>query len=170
MELVGGMSASHMKDVRISERKALGKGADLRKLIAYHSMYPLEEWAWSNALKVMDPSGTFVSWLIVWGGSPQLGGWSRGEQYFTWYEADYHFKWDSARALCAEVAATRLDFAGLESFSGNSWRTSLTSFFAVVSGTKNVAILDYLLTMPLCLGPCVKLLWILPAPQAPPIL
>eukprot|EP00971_Amphidinium_carterae_P192087 3811074-Amphidinium_carterae.2 len=28
---VGGMSASHMKDVRISARKALGKGANLRR-------------------------------------------------------------------------------------------------------------------------------------------
>eukprot|EP00971_Amphidinium_carterae_P216708 4302082-Amphidinium_carterae.1 len=28
---VGGMSASHMKDVRISARKALGRGANLRR-------------------------------------------------------------------------------------------------------------------------------------------
>eukprot|EP00971_Amphidinium_carterae_P182164 3615242-Amphidinium_carterae.1 len=28
---VGGMSASHVKDVRISARRALGKGANLRR-------------------------------------------------------------------------------------------------------------------------------------------
>eukprot|EP00971_Amphidinium_carterae_P054240 1068472-Amphidinium_carterae.1 len=34
--------------------------------------------------------------------------------YFTWYEADYKVKLDSARVLVAEVAAKRPDFAGLE--------------------------------------------------------
>eukprot|EP00971_Amphidinium_carterae_P165106 3272998-Amphidinium_carterae.1 len=27
-----------------------------------------------------------------------------GDQYFTWYGADYRAKWDSARVLCAEVS------------------------------------------------------------------
>eukprot|EP00971_Amphidinium_carterae_P246820 4901975-Amphidinium_carterae.1 len=31
-----------------------------------------------------------------------------------WYEADYRAKWGAARVLCAEVAATLLDLAGLE--------------------------------------------------------
>eukprot|EP00971_Amphidinium_carterae_P042700 839358-Amphidinium_carterae.1 len=31
-----------------------------------------------------------------------------------WFEADHRVKWDSARALCAEVAAARPAFQGFE--------------------------------------------------------
>eukprot|EP00971_Amphidinium_carterae_P149304 2960214-Amphidinium_carterae.2 len=102
---VGGMSASHMNDVRISARKALGKGANLRRsssleLMAYGGpaedpqrlRLPADRLAWTTA----------------------VGGWYCEDQYFTWSEADYKVKWDSARALLAEVATKRPDFGGLE--------------------------------------------------------
>eukprot|EP00971_Amphidinium_carterae_P253728 5036916-Amphidinium_carterae.1 len=49
-----------------------------------------------------------LAWL------PAVGGWRCEDQYFTWSEADYKVKWDSARALLTEVATTRPDFRGLE--------------------------------------------------------
>eukprot|EP00971_Amphidinium_carterae_P265560 5268159-Amphidinium_carterae.2 len=42
-------------------------------------------------------------------------GWRQGEQCFTWDEADYKVKWDSAMQLCKEVADSRPDFQGLAS-------------------------------------------------------
>eukprot|EP00971_Amphidinium_carterae_P168976 3347521-Amphidinium_carterae.1 len=44
-------------------------------------------------------------------------GWCQGEQHFsdfTWYDADYKVKWDSALHLCKGVADMRLDFQDLE--------------------------------------------------------
>eukprot|EP00971_Amphidinium_carterae_P316798 6297472-Amphidinium_carterae.1 len=45
---------------------------------------------------------------------PEHGGWISNGQYFTWNEADYKVKWDSARVLLADVAAKKTDFGGLE--------------------------------------------------------
>eukprot|EP00971_Amphidinium_carterae_P297593 5912452-Amphidinium_carterae.1 len=40
--------------------------------------------------------------------------WAKGANVRGWYEADYRVKWDSARALLADVAAKLVDFAGLD--------------------------------------------------------
>eukprot|EP00971_Amphidinium_carterae_P330093 6462948-Amphidinium_carterae.1 len=42
-------------------------------------------------------------------------GWRQREQRFTWDEADYKVKWDSALQLCKEVSDSRPDFQGLDS-------------------------------------------------------
>eukprot|EP00971_Amphidinium_carterae_P065852 1304966-Amphidinium_carterae.1 len=49
---------------------------------------------------------------LAW--TPAVGRWLCEDQYFTWNEADYKVKWDSAKALLSEVATTRPDFGGLE--------------------------------------------------------
>eukprot|EP00971_Amphidinium_carterae_P003897 77513-Amphidinium_carterae.2 len=69
----------------------------------------------------------------------QPGGWSCGEQFFTWYEADYRVKWDSACVLCVEVETTRPDFAGLETglrASDTSRKPVLSMLFLEESGMK----------------------------------
>eukprot|EP00971_Amphidinium_carterae_P081680 1616009-Amphidinium_carterae.1 len=50
--------------------------------------------------------------------------WRQGEQRFTWDEADYKLKWDSALQLCKEVADSRPDFQGLPSGLGQSQKDS----------------------------------------------
>eukprot|EP00971_Amphidinium_carterae_P006532 128832-Amphidinium_carterae.1 len=145
---VGGMSASHMKDVRISARKALGNGAHLRRsspleLMAYGGPagdpqvtsdlntirawqrklnagtleWPLDTEVWERALAKGRGRGPIrhlrlLADRLAW--TPAVGGWRCEDQYFTWSEADYKVKWDSARALLTEVATTRPDFGGLE--------------------------------------------------------
>eukprot|EP00971_Amphidinium_carterae_P056795 1122974-Amphidinium_carterae.1 len=137
---VGGMSASHMKDVRISARKALGKGASLRRsspleLMAYGGpagdpqvtsdlntirawqrklnagtlVWPLDTEVWDGALNRGRGRGPIrhlrlLADRLAW--TPAEGGWRCEDQYFTWSEADYKVKWDSARALLTEVATT----------------------------------------------------------------
>eukprot|EP00971_Amphidinium_carterae_P026181 516378-Amphidinium_carterae.2 len=46
---------------------------------------------------------------------PTDTGWRQGEQCFTWDEATYKVKWDSALQLCKEVSDSRPDFEGLDS-------------------------------------------------------
>eukprot|EP00971_Amphidinium_carterae_P247338 4911967-Amphidinium_carterae.4 len=46
---------------------------------------------------------------------PTPNGWRQGDQHFTWDEADYKVKWDSALQLCKEVADLGPDFQGLDS-------------------------------------------------------
>eukprot|EP00971_Amphidinium_carterae_P149102 2956327-Amphidinium_carterae.1 len=46
---------------------------------------------------------------------PTHTGWRQGEQCFTWDEADYKVKWDTALQLCKEVSDSRPDFQGLDS-------------------------------------------------------
>eukprot|EP00971_Amphidinium_carterae_P018737 369411-Amphidinium_carterae.1 len=145
---VGGMSASHMNDVRISARKSLGKGANLRRsspleLMAYGGPagdpqvtidlntvrawqrklnagtldWPLEPSAWEHALDKGRGRGPIRHLRLLadrLGWKPLPGGWLSEEQYFTWSEADYKVKWDSARVLLATVAANRPYFRGLE--------------------------------------------------------
>eukprot|EP00971_Amphidinium_carterae_P134560 2666825-Amphidinium_carterae.2 len=105
------MSVARMNDVRVSARRALGKGANLRR------SSPLEVMAYGGPAG--DPQVTVdlntiraladrVGWV------PQPNGWQSGEQTFTWHEVDLMIKWDSARALLVEVATKRPDFAGLE--------------------------------------------------------
>eukprot|EP00971_Amphidinium_carterae_P074754 1477334-Amphidinium_carterae.1 len=133
---VGGTSASHMNDVRISARKALGKGTNLRrssplelmasggpagdpqvfaadlstvrawqrKLAAGTLDWPLEPSVWEHALGKGWGLANRLGWM------PQPGGWISDGQYFSWCEADYKVKWDSARVLLADVAAKRPDF------------------------------------------------------------
>eukprot|EP00971_Amphidinium_carterae_P275297 5462212-Amphidinium_carterae.1 len=47
--------------------------------------------------------------------TPTPDGWSQGDQHFSWADADYKVKWDSALHLCKGVAASRTDFQGLDS-------------------------------------------------------
>eukprot|EP00971_Amphidinium_carterae_P329083 6461369-Amphidinium_carterae.1 len=47
--------------------------------------------------------------------TPTQTGWRQGDQYFSWDEADYKVKRDSALQLCKEVADARPDFQGLAS-------------------------------------------------------
>eukprot|EP00971_Amphidinium_carterae_P297879 5918727-Amphidinium_carterae.2 len=93
---IGSMSTAHMNDVRISARKALDKGANLRR---------------STPLALMAYGGPAGADRLGW--KPQQGGWQCEAQYFTWCEADYKVKRDSARVLLVDVAIKRLDFAGL---------------------------------------------------------
>eukprot|EP00971_Amphidinium_carterae_P165904 3288554-Amphidinium_carterae.1 len=145
---VGGMSISHMNDVRISARKALGKGANLRRsspleLMAYGGPagdpqvtadlntirawqrklhagtleWPLATEVWDGALLKGRGRGPIrhlrlLADRLAW--VPADGGWLCEDQYFTWDEADYKVKWDSARALLTAVATNRPDFRGLE--------------------------------------------------------
>eukprot|EP00971_Amphidinium_carterae_P262991 5217633-Amphidinium_carterae.1 len=137
-----------MKDVRISARKALGKGASLRRsspleLMAYGGPagdpqvtsdlntirawqrklnagtleWPLATEVWEGALNKGRGRGPIrhlrlladrLAWTLA------EGGWCCEGQHFTWSEADYKVKWDSARALLTEVATMRADFGGLE--------------------------------------------------------
>eukprot|EP00971_Amphidinium_carterae_P141212 2798255-Amphidinium_carterae.1 len=125
------MSTSHMNDVRISARKALGKGAHLRRassleLMAYGGPagdpqvtadlntirawqrklqagtldWPLATEVWDGALLKGRGRGPIrhlrlLADRLAW--VPAEGGWFCEDQYFTWAEADYKVKWDSAR-------------------------------------------------------------------------
>eukprot|EP00971_Amphidinium_carterae_P098333 1945194-Amphidinium_carterae.1 len=88
-----------------------------RKLNAGTLEWPLDTEVWDRTLSKGRGRGPIrhlrllanrLAWL------PAVGGWRCEDQYFTWGEADYKVKWDSARALLAEVAAARPDFGGLE--------------------------------------------------------
>eukprot|EP00971_Amphidinium_carterae_P320472 6369906-Amphidinium_carterae.1 len=125
---VGGMSASRMNDVRISARKALGKGANLRRsspleLMAYGGPgrpagdpqrklqtgtlnWPSEESAWKDALakeRGRGPMQHLKRLANRLGWTPQPGGWHSDGQYFTWHEM-----------LLTDVAQGWPGFAGLE--------------------------------------------------------
>eukprot|EP00971_Amphidinium_carterae_P095439 1888284-Amphidinium_carterae.1 len=78
--------------------------------------WPLSANLWDNALRPGRGRGPIrnlkqlaerLGWL------PALGGWTCQGQWFSWDEATLRAKWDSAQALCAEVARTRPDFEGL---------------------------------------------------------
>eukprot|EP00971_Amphidinium_carterae_P088991 1761322-Amphidinium_carterae.1 len=63
----------------------------------------------SNLAEVEAASAILSRWRQV----PDVGGWRSQGQLYSWDEATLRAKWDSAQALCAQVASTRLDFAGL---------------------------------------------------------
>eukprot|EP00971_Amphidinium_carterae_P197171 3913504-Amphidinium_carterae.1 len=103
----------------ISARKALGKGSSSRRSRPTGLMAPrdAQKKVWATALDKGRGRGPIrhlrkpadrLGWI------PQPGRCSRDDQFFTWYEADYRVKWDSARVLCADVATERPDFVGLE--------------------------------------------------------
>eukprot|EP00971_Amphidinium_carterae_P208260 4132282-Amphidinium_carterae.1 len=79
--------------------------------------WPLEESVWQNALdkgRGRGPMRHLKTLANQLGWHPQPGGWQADEQFFTWHEADYKVKWDSATVLLTEVAQRQLDSAGLE--------------------------------------------------------
>eukprot|EP00971_Amphidinium_carterae_P237340 4711312-Amphidinium_carterae.1 len=101
-----------MNDVRISARKALGKGANLRR------SSPLELMSYGGPAgdpQVTSDLNTIRGWqrklnagTLAWPLETEVwdraltkgrgrGGWRCEDQYFTWSEADYKVKWDSAR-------------------------------------------------------------------------
>eukprot|EP00971_Amphidinium_carterae_P302329 6007427-Amphidinium_carterae.1 len=47
--------------------------------------------------------------------TPTPAGWRQGDQHFSWADADYKVKWDSALHLCKGVADRLPDFQGLDS-------------------------------------------------------
>eukprot|EP00971_Amphidinium_carterae_P293932 5835445-Amphidinium_carterae.1 len=79
--------------------------------------WPLDESIWDTApskgrgrgpIRHLKTLADRAGWV------PHPQGWQSGEQTFTWHEADLKIKWDSARALLADVTTKRPDFAGLE--------------------------------------------------------
>eukprot|EP00971_Amphidinium_carterae_P186196 3696010-Amphidinium_carterae.1 len=79
--------------------------------------WPLEPEVWERALAKGRGRGPIrhlrlLADRLAW--KPAVGGWRCDDQYFTWSEADYKVKWDSARVLLADVAVKRPDFGGLE--------------------------------------------------------
>eukprot|EP00971_Amphidinium_carterae_P077850 1539912-Amphidinium_carterae.2 len=133
-----------MSKIRTCARKALGKGAGLRRsaplelmahggpaadpqvsadlstvrvwhrrILAGKLEWPLPDNMWENALRPGRGRGSTrnlkqlaerLGWI------PALGVWTCNGQWFSWDEATLRAKWDSAQALCAEVARTRPDF------------------------------------------------------------
>eukprot|EP00971_Amphidinium_carterae_P239908 4762723-Amphidinium_carterae.1 len=86
-------------DLRAVAGGALGKGAALRRSGALELMAhggPTGDRAW--------PRPHRLDWI------PIAIGWRQGEPHFTWHDADYKVKWDSALHLCEGVADMRLDF------------------------------------------------------------
>eukprot|EP00971_Amphidinium_carterae_P117004 2317112-Amphidinium_carterae.4 len=113
---VGGMSVAHINDVRVSARKALGKGANLRRsspleLMAYGGPAgdpqkpALNKGRGRRPIRDLKTLANRVGWV------PHPQGRQCGEQIFTWQDANWKIKRDSSRALLADVTSKRPDFA-----------------------------------------------------------
>eukprot|EP00971_Amphidinium_carterae_P318768 6336395-Amphidinium_carterae.1 len=88
-----------------------------RKLNAGTLEWPLDTEVWDGALNKGRGRGPIrhlrlLADRLAW--IPAVGGWRCEDQFFTWGEADYKVKWDSARVLLTKVATSRPHFGGLE--------------------------------------------------------